>query len=111
MRVTGESMTGAGILDGDLVVVDRSLKPQSGHIVMAVCGGEMTIKRLRFLGAGPRGGRAVLQAEHPDYPSLPIGDKIAVDIWGVVAGVVRKTVWSGAGEGSSPRPPRRRLSP
>ncbi len=88
MRVAGESMTGAGILDGDLVVVDRSVEAQAGHIVVAVCGGEMTIKRLRLLGAG----RAVLQAENPDYPSLRVGGDTAVEIWGVVAGVVRKTV-------------------
>lgn len=86
MRVSGESMRGAGILDGDLVVVDRSVEPRSGHIVVAVCGGEMTLKRLRLLGAG----RAVLQAENPEFPDITFGAEAAVEIWGVVVGLVRK---------------------
>src|SRR5437868_6650250 len=44
MRVSGESMRGAGILDGDLVVVDRSLSAQAGHVVVAVVQGDMSIK-------------------------------------------------------------------
>src|SRR4028119_68763 len=56
MRVSGPSMSGAGILDGDLVVVDRSVEARAGHVVVAVIHGEMTIKRLRR-GAG--GGRAL----------------------------------------------------
>jgi DNA polymerase V len=88
MRITGESMRGAGILDGDLVVVDRSVEAKSGHIVVAVCQGEMTIKRLRLL----RGGRAVLQAENPDFPEFVIGEEAPAEIWGVVVGVVRKTL-------------------
>src|SRR5829696_10196945 len=47
MRVSGSSMSGAGILDGDLVVVDRSVEAVPGHVVVAVIHGEMTIKRLR----------------------------------------------------------------
>ena len=88
MRITGESMRGAGILDGDLVVVDRSVEAKSGHIVVAVCHGEMTIKRLRLL----RGGRAVLQAENPDFPEFVLGEEAPAEIWGVVVGVVRKTL-------------------
>ena len=88
MRITGESMRGAGILDGDLVVVDRSVEAKSGHIVVAVCQGEMTIKRLRLL----RGGRALLQAENPDFPEFVIGEEAPAEIWGVVVGVVRKTL-------------------
>jgi DNA polymerase V len=85
MRVSGESMRGAGILDGDLVVVDRSVEPQSGHVVVAVMAGEMTLKRLRILN-----GRAVLQAENPDFPEFVISEETPVEIWGVAVGVVRK---------------------
>lgn len=46
MRVSSDSMTGAGIHDGDVVIVDRSLKPYSGKIVIAVLNGEMLIRRL-----------------------------------------------------------------
>jgi DNA polymerase V len=86
MRVAGESMRGAGILDGDLVVVDRSLDAQSGHVVVAVCNGEMTLKRLCRL----RDGRAALRAENPEFPALVIDEDLPAEIWGVVVGVVRK---------------------
>ena len=87
MRVAGDSMLGAGILDGDLVVVDRSLEPRAGHVVVAVCHGEMTIKRLRLL----RDGRAVLQAENPAFPEFVVCEEMPAEVWGVVVGVVRKT--------------------
>lgn len=86
MRVAGESMKNAGILDGDYVVVDRSVAPRSGHVVIAVLGGEMTLKRFRR----SRNGRAALQAENPDFPDFVIGEEPAAEIWGVVVGVVRK---------------------
>lgn len=86
MRVSGPSMEGAGIMDGDLVVVDRSIEARAGHIVVAVLGGEMTIKRLRRLADG----RSVLKAEHPDFAELAICEKYAAEIWGVVVGCVRK---------------------
>jgi DNA polymerase V len=86
MRVAGHSMTGAGILDGDYVVVDRSLEARPGHVVVAVLSGEMTLRRLRHL----KDGRSLLQAEHPDYPSVVVGEEHPAELWGVVTGVVRK---------------------
>lgn len=88
MRVSGPSMEGAGIMDGDFVVVDRSVEPASGHVVVAVLGGEMTIKRLRKL----PNGRAVLRAEHPGYPELALCDESPFEVWGVVVGCIRKMV-------------------
>ena len=76
MRVSGESMKNAGILDGDLVVVDRSVVPQSGHVVVGVVEGEMTLKRLRRLGRG----HAALQAENPDFPDFVIGEELPAEI-------------------------------
>lgn len=86
MRVSGPSMSGAGIMDGDLVVVDRSIEAKPGHVVVASCAGEMTIKRLRRL----KDGRSMLVAENPDYPSSIICEGNPVEIWGVVVGCVRK---------------------
>ena len=86
MRVAGESMRGAGILDGDMVVVDRSLEPKPGDAVVAVCDGEMTLKRLRRLG----NGRAVLAPENPDFPEFVVCEDTPAEVWGVVVGVVRK---------------------
>lgn len=88
MRVSGLSMIGAGIMDGDYLVVDRSIEPRSGQIVVAVCNGDMTVKRLHFL--SPK--RAVLRAENPDFPALEICEESPADIWGVVVGSFRKTV-------------------
>ena len=86
MRVSGASMSGAGIMDGDLVVVDRSVEAVPGHVVVAVLAGEMTIKRLRRT----KGGRTLLLAENPDYPALVVGEDNPAEVWGVVVGCVRK---------------------
>lgn len=88
MRVSGPSMSGAGIMDGDLVVVDRSVEAKPGHVVVAVMNGEMTIKRLRRL----KDGGSALRAEHPDFPETVICEEHAAEIWGVVVGCVRKMV-------------------
>lgn len=86
------SDAGVGPIDGGcwdhgrrFVVVDRSVEAVSGHVVVAVLGGEMTIKRLR-----KRPGMAVLKAEHPDYPEIVIDESSPVEIWGVVVGCIRK---------------------
>lgn len=70
IRVSGSSMVGIGIMDGDVVVVDRSVEAKPGHVVVAVCNGEMTVKRLRRT----RDGRAALVAENPDYPPFIVCD-------------------------------------
>lgn len=86
MRVSGPSMSGAGIMDGDLVVVDRSVEAKPGHVVIAILQGEMTLKRLHRL----KDGRSALKAEHPDFADQPIGDGYPAEIWGVVVGCIRK---------------------
>ena len=54
VRVSGDSMTGAGINDGDILVVDRSLRPADGDIIIACLDGDFTVKRLREQGRGNR---------------------------------------------------------
>ncbi|MDP1587593.1 MAG: translesion error-prone DNA polymerase V autoproteolytic subunit [Prosthecobacter sp.] len=83
MRVKGDSMTGAGIQHGDLLIVDRSLEPVSGRIVVATLNGELTVKRLRKYR-----GRITLKAENPAYPEIVVKDEQELQIWGVVAHVV-----------------------
>lgn len=83
LRAVGESMIGAGIHNGDLLVVDRSKEAQSGKVVVAVIDGELTIKR--FL---KKNGRLLLVAENPDYPDYDITGKEDASIWGVVTYVV-----------------------
>lgn len=85
VRVQGESMRGAGIFPGDLLVVDRAVEPASGRVVIAVLEGEFTCKRLRREGDGLR-----LLAEHPDYAPIVIHPEMDFEIWGVVTHVVRR---------------------
>jgi DNA polymerase V len=78
VRVAGDSMTGAGINDDDILVVDRSLEPSSNNIVIAVVNGELTVKRLI-----KAHDSCSLIAENPDYPPLEINEETPLEIWGV----------------------------
>ena len=83
LRVQGESMIGAGIHDNDILVVDRSLRPTSGKVVVAVVDGELTVKRLLLAN-----DRWVLMPENPDYPPLEVPPESDFQVWGVVRHVV-----------------------
>ena len=85
LHASGNSMEGAGIRDGDLLVVDRSLEPRSGRTVIAAVGGELTVKRL-----ARRGGRTLLVPANPSYPEFDVTDREDVCIWGVVTYAVHK---------------------
>lgn len=78
VRVSGDSMEGAGIYDGDKLIVDRSIEPRDGHVVIAVVDGEMTVKRLRVTSNG-----VVLQAENAEYPDATVPELSDLTIWGV----------------------------
>ena len=84
LTVTGDSMTGAGIRDGDLLVVDRSREAKSGSIVVAVVDGALTVKRLRV---GRQGVR--LEPENPAYKPIVVREDAELVIWGVVAHAIR----------------------
>ena len=86
-RVSGESMRDEGIFDGDLIVVDRALRPAHGHIVMATVDGEFTIKKLfqRF-------GRIKLCAANPTFPDIVPREGQTIDFWGVVTASVKRFV-------------------
>ena len=81
IHVAGDSMTGAGIFDGDLLVVDRSLEPREGDIVIAILDDELLVKRL-----ARRNGRTMLRAENPAYPDFMPQEGEELVIWGVVIG-------------------------
>ena len=76
---SGDSMQGAGIFEGDLLVVDRSLDAISGSIVVAALEGELTIKRLLL-----KGKRISLKPENKAYPEILITNPDELTIWGVV---------------------------
>ena len=83
LRVSGDSMTDAGIQHGDLLVVDRSLEARPGQIVVAVLDGAFTLKRL----ARHRGGLR-LEAANSAYPPLELDQCGDVQIWGVALHVI-----------------------
>lgn len=83
--VEGNSMEGAEIFSGDILVVDRSLRAKDGHIVVAFVDGERLVKRLSCRGASVR-----LLAEHPAYPPLVIQESMDFLVWGVVVGKFKR---------------------
>lgn len=89
VRVEGDSMTGAGIFSGDVLVVDRSLTPKDGSIVIAAVSGEMMVKRLA---RGKASGQARLVSENDAYKPIELGENDECFIWGVVVGSVRTFV-------------------
>lgn len=83
VRVNGDSMINAGIYDGDLLVVDRSLEPTDGKIVIVALDGELTVKRLK------KTRHAVtLIPENPRYKPIEIKDEQELIVWGVVTTVL-----------------------
>jgi DNA polymerase V len=83
--VQGDSMEGAEIFDGDILVVDRSVKARHGHIVVAFVDGERLVKRLYH-----RAGRVALVAANSIYPALEIMGEMELTIWGVVIGKFKR---------------------
>ena len=83
VRVTGDSMIGAGIHSGDLLVVDRSLEPADKHVVVAVLDGELTVKRLF-----KQNGVLRLLPENQNYQPIEITAQQSIEIWGVVTSVI-----------------------
>ena len=89
--IEGESMEGAGIMSGDIVVVDRSLEPRAGDIIIAILNGEKTIKRLV---KGQGGGYALVSEPREDnratFPVFEIDEAHPFEVWGTVSGIVRR---------------------
>jgi repressor LexA len=83
LQVSGDSMTGEGIMAGDLVIVEKGRQPRSGDVVIAEVDGEWTIKYFR-----KQGRQVVLEAANPKYPV--IRPKTDLRIGGVVTAVIRK---------------------
>lgn len=83
VRVNGDSMTGAGIFDNDLLVVDRAINPDVGRIVVASVNGELTVKRLMR-----NDGKLWLVAENSAYAPIEMKDGMDCVIWGVVTNAV-----------------------
>ena len=83
VKVSGNSMIDAGIHDGDILIVDRSLKPANKKVVIAVVNGELTVRRIRVTK-----GTVVLISENKDYKPLQVDEEMDFEVWGVVTNVI-----------------------
>ena len=83
VRVSGESMVGAGIHSGDVLVVDRAEQPRNRSIIIAAVSGELAVKR--FI---QENGKIYLASENPDYAPLEVMDGMEFVVWGVVVHVI-----------------------
>ena len=80
VRVSGDSMIGARLFDGDLAVVDRSLVPRSGDVVVVDIDGERSFKVW-----SRDGGKVKLTFANPQYPAFHVDDDASIEIWGVLS--------------------------
>ena len=83
VRAEGDSMLGAGIFSGDILVVDRSLGAQENNIVIEVVDGDLTVKRINYTKTG-----VTLSPENDAYEPIHIGKDEELTIWGVVTNVI-----------------------
>lgn len=85
VRVTGDSMIDAGIHSGDILVVDRSLTPKDGSVVIAVIDGELTVKRIL-----QKKNKIYLLPENNSFKPIEITSEMHFEVWGVVSYVIHK---------------------
>ncbi|AJE23800.1 translesion error-prone DNA polymerase V autoproteolytic subunit [Azotobacter chroococcum] len=88
LRAWGESMQGAAIHDGDILVVDKARQAQPGDVVVAVIGPEFVVKRLAL----DEEGRPLLLAENTGYEPIRLGEDEPLEIWGVCIWVLHDLV-------------------
>jgi DNA polymerase V len=85
VRASGDSMRGAGILDGDLLIIDRAVPCTDGSIVVARLGDEFTLKRIP-----KKGNRVFLRPENKEFQPIEVTEESYCEIWGRVIGSVRR---------------------
>ena len=83
VRVVGDSMVNAGIHNNDIIIVDRSIKPKHGKIIVAALDGQMTVKRLYR-----RDKKVILLPENKLFKPIEISDSMEIVIWGVATNVI-----------------------
>ena len=84
VRITGDSMTGAGIYPNDIVVVNRARTSVHGSVIVGLLNGQFTVKRFCITKNGIR-----LVAENPKYPDIPIKESSDFEVWGVLTHSIR----------------------
>lgn len=84
-RVVGDSMIDAGVEEGDILVIDRSLEPQNGNMVVCFIDGEFTLKHMHIDGSS-----LTLVPANPKYPEIKVEEGMDFKMWGVVTYVIKK---------------------
>ena len=84
-RVIGNSMVDAGINEGDLLIIDRSLTPQNGNIAVCFVDGDFTVKRLSVREDG-----IYLTPANSQYPELKVDEESHFQVWGVVSHIIKR---------------------
>ena len=84
-RVSGDSMIEAGLDDGDLIVIDRSLDPENGKIAVCLVDGEFTVKRIK-----KENEKLYLKPENNNYNEIEINEDNQLIIWGIVTYVIKR---------------------
>ena len=82
-KASGDSMIGAGIHDGDMLVVDNGITEYKDRVVIACVNGEFTVKRYKV-----ERGQPVLRPQNPNYPDIHFTDYDEITVWGVVTSVI-----------------------
>ncbi len=83
-RVVGDSMAGEGIEEDDLLIIDKSLRPEDGDLAVCCLDGEFTLKRLRITSTG-----VWLVPSNPDYPEIEIVEGMDFRVWGIVTHTIK----------------------
>ena len=86
-RVSGNSMENAGLEDGDLLVIDRSLNPENKRVTVCFIDGEFTVKRII-----KKGNKFYLKPENPKYKEIEVNEENKLIIWGTVTYVIKKII-------------------
>jgi DNA polymerase V len=84
VRLSSDSMIGAGLFPGDIAIVDRSVEPTNGCIVVALLDGEFTVKRYQR-----KATTVLLRSENPLFADIEVSDEQAFEVWGVVTKSIR----------------------
>lgn len=84
-RVIGDSMVDAGINEGDLLIIDRSLPPHDGNIAVCFIDGDFTVKRLSVRDEG-----VFLTPANASFPELKVGEDSNFQVWGVVSHIIKR---------------------
>ena len=84
-RITGDSMEGAGISDGDIVVIDKSLEPKDGSVAVCFIDGEFTLKRIKL-----EKGKLLLMPANPKFHPIEITEENHFVVWGIVTYIIKE---------------------